>query len=287
MNKQLENFSSDPKFTKSKASFLQGSDSTSYRLPQLITNNSLQVPLKQLKHSNLNQKIKLPQSKSTPLLQTSSNKHINFEKWASSIKFSHKAIKNSQKLENPKLPIQNVYNLKQLSSSSNTSSQNNDNHIFITITCEENSQKNDEIHSPNNNTKKCEIKESINPEEENLEFKNMTTEEKDQEILKMRKEIDCMKGLYKKFEEIYCNDTCSLKSKLEKRTIKYKAMEKQYRKAISQINLLKDRYKKSLEIISSNQQRYIKEISELQKKFKDDEEKNGEKVRIDEILECM
>lgn len=285
MSKLLENSSSDPRPTKARVGLLHELDNTSYRLPQLVTNNNLQVPLKQ---KNLNQKIKLPQSKSTPLLQAFSNKHTNFEIWASSIKSSHKAIKNHQKPEKLKLPIQNIYNLTQLSSTPNTSSQNNNNHMFITITCDEDSQQNDKIHSPQNkNTKKCEIKETMGLYEEKLDVKSMTSEEKDQEILRMRKEVDCMKGLYKKFEEIYFNDTCALKSKLEKRTINCRAMEGQYKKAVAQINLLKDRYKKSLEIISSNQQRYTKEISELQKKVKDDTdvERNDEgKVEADEVL---
>ncbi|OMJ74731.1 hypothetical protein SteCoe_26276 [Stentor coeruleus] len=160
--------------------------------------------------------------------------------------------------------------------------------MFITITCEDDNKKNDKVCSQDNNTpKKCQIKESKNLDDEKIDIKNMTSEEKDQEILRMRKEIDCMKGIYKKFEEIYCNDTSSLKNKLEKRTIKCRVMERQYRKATIQINLLKDRYKKSLEIISGNQQRYTKEISEFQKRFKDIEGNNEENIGIDEILKSV
>ncbi|OMJ81930.1 hypothetical protein SteCoe_17521 [Stentor coeruleus] len=264
MNKLLISANTNTKASVIKASSINDIHLSSRRLSQLSSSNSLQVPLKItgiLDTKQILKSSKFNQGQSTPVIHKSCRKYSNFEKWSDSIKSSHKALKELKRSEIVELQDKKDCVTYEINNSPSIKSKEKINPITITNNIENKTERL-LLPSLSKETVKNEISEDLN-------IKKNLKEDKDIELLNVKKEVESLKKIYKQFEEIYCFEKYSLEKKLQESTMKCKIIEDEYKKALTQIKILNDRYKQSLEVISSNQQKYKKEVDRIQEKVID------------------
>lgn len=269
MSKLLMSTDSDTKASYSKNTSANTVYCSSNKLSQLSSSNSLQIPLRNtgiLDIKQMHRLSKFNQVQGTPTIHNSPRKYSSFEKWSNFIESSHKALKELKgseilkTLDKKDCVTYEINNPLIIPSKEKTKSITLINDIET---------RNERLSLPsiNRETAKNEITENFNIKEIMKGDKDIN--EKNDELIEVKKEVESLKKIYTKFEEIYCFEKQSLEKKLEESAVKCKVIEDEYKKALVQIKILNDKYKQSLEVISNNQQRYYKEISRLQEKVKD------------------
>ncbi|OMJ81130.1 hypothetical protein SteCoe_18496 [Stentor coeruleus] len=288
MSKQLRNLSSEIKTSKSYTGKFNPIKYPSFVLPQLKNTESIQGSLRQFLLPESTKTLRIPQSRSeqgSPRYEDIITKHCTFDNWSHSVKTSYKAMRIYEKVD--ELDIQKQYSVITSESLNSTPIPTKDRDKFkkIVITDEVNDKLVEVVTLPlNQETAKLEKLETLSLEDSRKQNKARSDAEKDKEIEKLKKELQGLKKIYKKFEEIYCNDTHCLKRKLESRKIKYKKLESEYSKALRKIELLNEKYKNSLEVINNYQLKHNEEVNLLQDKIKESNFESDEGNYVTEML---
>lgn len=273
MSKQLRNLSSELKSSNSYTRKFKPIKYPSFVLPQLKSTESIQGPLRQFLLPESTKTLRVPHSRSeqgSPRYEDIISKHCTFDNWSHSVKTSYKEMRVHEKPD--KLDIQKQYGgiTSESLTSTPTPAKDRDKFKKIVITDEVNDRLVEVVTLPlNQETAKLEKLETLSLEDSHKQEKARSEIDKDNEINKLKKELQSLKKIYKKFEEIYCNDTHCLKRKLESKKSKYKKLESDYSKALRKIEVLNEKYQNSLEVINNYQLKHNEEVNLLQDKIKE------------------